>query len=246
MAAALHTQFHFGVIAQHYRSHVQTMGCNRRERHGVALRHNDRSAHAERVCSRSCRCAHNESVGLISGEIFAIDASVNAYHRRNVVFQYGYFVKCKRIVVYLKFVARNPEHAMVLYRILAGTYVSYGFLHFVGRERRQKSQASCVYSQNRNLFVAHPARHIQERSVSAHTHNNVGIEVISVNNSTKRHVHTHFPYKEIMEKSRHSQLHPMLPHSLQETFHRLLLMLLVCIAKESEFHIHTGLRSKKL
>lgn len=50
------------------------------EAYRVALRHNDRSAHTERVGCAACGGAYDKSVGLVGREAFAVDISMDSNH----------------------------------------------------------------------------------------------------------------------------------------------------------------------
>lgn len=80
-AAAFHRECYLIVVAQHDRAHVQAVGRDRREADSVALRHYDRSAHAERVSRAARRRAYDETIGLVCGEALIIHVSVYSYHR---------------------------------------------------------------------------------------------------------------------------------------------------------------------
>ena len=104
MASALHTEGDFAVVAQYHRSHVEAVGCHGCEADGVALRHDDGAAHAERIGGTACRCADDESVCLIGCQVFVVDVRVDGNHRRDVMFQDGNLVQCVRIVLQVHFI----------------------------------------------------------------------------------------------------------------------------------------------
>ena len=105
MASAFNAKRDFRIVAEDNRAHVEAVWCYGGERYGIALRHDDRSAYAERVGCGACRRANDEPVGLIGGEVLTVDAGVDAYHRRYVVFENCSLVECERVVLYVEFVA---------------------------------------------------------------------------------------------------------------------------------------------
>ena len=80
MASALHTEGDFAVVAQYHRTHVEAVGCHGCEADGVALGHNDGTAHTQRVSRAARRRADDESVCLIGCQVFVVDVRVDGNH----------------------------------------------------------------------------------------------------------------------------------------------------------------------
>ena len=132
-AAAFDLEGDFSGVGENNGAHIERVGGDGSEADGFALRDNDGAANGEGVGGGACGSGNEQSVGLIGGEIFAVDGGVDGNHRGNVMLEDGNFVECVGSVAELYVGGSEGKHRVALDCIAVSEDVVDGLSDVVGR-----------------------------------------------------------------------------------------------------------------
>ena len=97
MAAALYGEFYLHVVTKGDGACGKAVGRDGRQSHDVAVWCHDGTAYAEGIAGAAGGGVDNESVGLIGGEVFAVDVYADTDHAGTVALEHRHFIEGVRI-----------------------------------------------------------------------------------------------------------------------------------------------------
>lgn len=187
VTATLDAELYLDVVAEGDGAHVEAVWGHGNDTEGLALGRHDGSTNGERVTRRACRGVDDEAVGLVGGEILAIDADAYAYHAGVVALEDGNLIErvgmaCGGAALALLAGCRvfHLQDATFLDGVGVVVDALDSRVYLIGRDVGQKTQSPHVDAQDGDALVANARCGLEEGAVAAHADHNVGLEVVIV------------------------------------------------------------------
>ena len=213
------------------------MGSHGGDAERAGLRHDDGASHAQGISRGAGGRVDDEAVGLVSGQVFAIDFHADGNHGGIVALEHGHFVEREGVAGQTGAFIEHFDDAALVDFVCVVVDVVDALFYFVLGHIGQETEPSHVDAQDGDAFVAHPGGRGQERAVAAHAHGDVGIEVAPGNQPVGAAAETERFRKVIVKSGFDIELGPAGGQQGDELPHRGRFFGLIHVAEKGKFEL---------
>ena len=167
VASAGYNQFNGGRVRDDDGAYVECVRGHGRHEHHARERGYYRPAVGKRVGRAARRCRDNESVGLVCGQMLAIDAGTDGNHRCRVALQDGHVVEGTVIALDMLAVGAYLYKSAVLHAVVATVEGIDAAFHIVGPNIGKKAHTAHVHAYDGHLPRAHTTGGLKQCAVTA-------------------------------------------------------------------------------